>query len=397
MKTRFYQFSFILLLLTAAWFCAPHGVKADKISDKKNEIQQLQQEIQSTQTVLSQKSEQVNTLKDQVTAMDSQIHQTELQISKTQNQADQTQFEIDDLNSQIATKETELKNRKNDLFETARVVYETGSPSALEIMVGSNSLSEIVDKSQYLDSINQQVQNKIAEINQIKADLETKKNEQIQKKQDLGELLSQQKDFQSGLQDQKSNKDQLLTQTKGQEAQYQKILAQKQAQWDQSNAELRQMEGGAIGVAGSYKLATWPMYGRLGVPFGACGCQAYFCGKCHTGVDIIAPSSTEIKAVKEGIVTSTLNSCKNHIGLNVPWSMIVCGGGYGNHVKIKSKDGFTQIYGHMTTGSVKVSVGQTVKAGTLLGREGSSGYSTGYHLHFEVRNPAGIPVGPSLP
>ena len=288
--------------------------------------------------------------------------------------------------------------KKADLAEIARQVYEAGTPSTLEIIVGSNSLSEIMDKTQYMDSINQQVQDKIAEINQIKTDLETKKADQEQKKQDLGQLLSQQKEFQSGLDSQKANKADLLTQTKGQQAEYQKILAQKQAEWDQSNAELRQMEGGTIGVAGAYKLLFWPMLGRLGVPFGACGCQAYFCGKCHTGVDIIAPYATPIKAAKDGIVVDVVNGCRDHIGLNVPYSMIICGGGYGNHVKIKSSDGYSEIYGHMTPGSLKVSVGQSVKGGkTVLGNEGSSGYSTGYHLHFEIRSPANVPVGPSLP
>ena len=398
MKIKIYQIIVLVIVLSLAWFASVHSVKANAIDDKKKQIQDLQTQIQQTQSILSQKSEQVNTLQDQVAAMNTQIHQTELQIAQTQDQVDQTQLEINDLVTQIKLEESELKNKKAALDETTRMIYEMGTPSTIEIIIGSNSLSEIMDKTQYMDSINQKVQDQIKEINDIKAELEIKTAEQTQKKESLVALLGQQKDFQQGLADQKSSKDQLLSDTKGQEAQYQKTLAQIQAQWQQSNAELNQMEGGKISVSGAYSVVAWPIIGRLGVPFGAGGCQAYFCGKCHTGIDIIAPFNTPIQAAVSGTVIETVNSCANHIGLNVPWSMIICGGGYGNHVKIKSNDGYTQIYGHMTTGSVQVSVGQTVKAGkTVLGREGSTGSSTGYHLHFEIRNPSNTPVSPSLP
>lgn len=70
------------------------------------------------------------------------------------------------------------------------------------------------------------------------------------------------------------------------------------------------------------------------------------------------------------------------------------GGGYGNYVKIAHPDGTTTIYAHMKNGSVAVGAGQAVACGDRLGEVGSSGYSTGPHLHFEVRDPAGNRVDP---
>ncbi len=85
----------------------------------------------------------------------------------------------------------------------------------------------------------------------------------------------------------------------------------------------------------------------------------------HTGVDIIAPCNTSIYAWKTGTVI--------HAG----WY-----GGYGKFIIIDHGDGMITRYGHCN--SIAVSVGQTVSQGQVIGYVGSTGRSTGYHLHFEV-------------
>ena len=86
----------------------------------------------------------------------------------------------------------------------------------------------------------------------------------------------------------------------------------------------------------------------------------------HAGIDIAAPSGTSIKSTKEGTV--------EYAG----WD-----GGYGKVVKIKHPNGYTSIYGHMSR--ILVSEGQWVQGGSTIGRVGSTGRSTGPHLHFEMR------------
>lgn len=394
MKKFFSKFKILILVgflvIIGTNFSVSH-VKADTISDKKREIEELQRQINENRTNLSQKSKEVNNLKNQIDIMTAQIKDTELQISYTQANIDKVQAEIDILVDQIEQKEEELKVQKENLYETMRVMYESPQDSTVEIIIGSNSLSELVDRAQYIEALEYQIEITINKIMQIKADLETKRNEQEKKRQELTDLLRQHQDYLNGLSVQKTAKDDLLSKTKGEEASYQQLLAQKYAEWERANAELRQMEGGTIGVAGSYPVANWPMYGWISVPFGACGCGAYFCNRCHTGIDIVAPALSGIKAAHDGTVIDVNNICEDFGN----WS---CGGGYGNYVKVQHDDGYTARYGHMSNGSVRVSVGQRVQAGlTVLGLEGSSGFSTGYHLHFEIRNPSNIPVGAALP
>lgn len=109
--------------------------------------------------------------------------------------------------------------------------------------------------------------------------------------------------------------------------------------------------------------------------------------KNHGGLDISPISSNgygtvNIIAAKDGTVTYSTGPSSNcpSNGENDD-----CGGGYGNYVMIEHSDGTTTLYGHMYENSITVNTGDTVKAGQVIGTMGSSGQSTGMHLHFEVR------------
>jgi len=111
-----------------------------------------------------------------------------------------------------------------------------------------------------------------------------------------------------------------------------------------------------------------PNYGPLTSPFG------YRWGRLHAGVDLAAPNGTPIRAAGAGVVVAA--DLKLFLG---------------NHVLIDHGNGFLTHYGHMS--AITVTVGQKVRAGQQIGNEGSTGHSTGPHLHFEVRQ-NGTPVNP---
>jgi murein DD-endopeptidase MepM/ murein hydrolase activator NlpD len=104
----------------------------------------------------------------------------------------------------------------------------------------------------------------------------------------------------------------------------------------------------------------------------------------YNGIDIGAPQGTPIVAAASGIVIVARD--------NGGWN-----GGYGNYVVIQHPNGTQTLYAHATTGTVRVSVGDSVEKGQQLASVGRTGEATGFHLHFEVRgaaNPLGsLPVG----
>jgi len=116
---------------------------------------------------------------------------------------------------------------------------------------------------------------------------------------------------------------------------------------------------------------TWPTKGVITLEFAGSSIYQPF----HTGLDIAGTYGDPVTPFMEGVVT--------HVG-SLNW-------GYGYHVIIDHGDNVTSVYGHLS--SVKVSEGQSVQPGDIIGKQGSTGWSTGTHLHFETRV-YGIPVNP---
>jgi len=112
--------------------------------------------------------------------------------------------------------------------------------------------------------------------------------------------------------------------------------------------------------------AGWPIAGRLMDGYGHRMDPFSGEGAMHTGVDISAPMGTPIKATGDGIVV--------HAGWNY---------GYGRCVILDHGNGYQTLYGHLS--KIEVIDGQEIRQGETVGRVGSSGHSTGYHLHYEVR------------
>jgi murein DD-endopeptidase MepM/ murein hydrolase activator NlpD len=372
------------------------AVESSTIDQKRSELDQIQSQINYYENLAQQKENQIGSLTAQIKKMNAEIKVTELNIQRTQMKINITELEIAKTKAEIKQKEKELAYQKSVLNEALRVIYEEGNAGFLESFLKAGTLSDLIDRSEYLDTVENKIEVTMAKIAEIKADLLAKKKDLDSKNADLHSLLVEHQESRDGLLVQKSAKNSLLSETQGQKAAYSRLVSKKQKEYEQSNAELKRLEealnGGNGGGGGGYSVPFWPMYGYISVGFGACGCQAYFCGRCHTGVDIVAPFGSSIRAAKSGKVISTNDGCADYGSYS-------CGGGYGNNVRVRFDDGYVSIYGHMKRGSVRVHTGQQVTGGaTVLGSEGSSGFSTGAHLHFEIRTSDwGTPVRPGLP
>lgn len=115
--------------------------------------------------------------------------------------------------------------------------------------------------------------------------------------------------------------------------------------------------------------------------------QEYKGNNVHGGIDIVNQGYTlgNIVAHTKGQVVEVRNNCKGFEN----------GGSYGNYVKIKHDNGYYTLYAHMGYGTVKVSKGQNVSKGQLLGYMGATGTAYGGHLHFEVRNTSDVRINPT--
>ena len=138
---------------------------------------------------------------------------------------------------------------------------------------------------------------------------------------------------------------------------------------------IRRIQSGEKNIGGSTGTMVWPAEGEITSPFGWRVHPIFGTQRLHTGIDIGADYGDATRAADGGVV------------IHSDWM-----GGYGNAVIIDHGNGISTLYAHNS--QLLVSEGQTVAKGQTVARVGSTGYSTGPHLHFEVRQ-NGTPVNPS--
>lgn len=345
-----------------------------------------------TQAEINQMKEDAAALKKQRAELQKQLKAIQADKSKAldqkallEQQINATQAEINNIAAQItqydqliAQKETELaateekERAQYELFcKRVREMEEQGEVSYWSILFSSDDFSDLLDNAMMVEEImdyDNQVMNELIAIReQIEADktaLETARQEQKDAK-------AEQEAAKAELKSQQSQVDALITEISGQESQVKAAEAKLQAAANAADAEIRAAEkelASQIANVPSESGFLWPLPGRYNLSSLYGSRKHPVTGKAnnHTGIDVPAPPGTSILACKSGVVTtSTYNNS------------------YGNYVVVSHSDGTSTLYAHMSRRNA--SKGQTVSQGQVIGYVGTTGSSTGNHLHLEIR------------
>lgn len=162
---------------------------------------------------------------------------------------------------------------------------------------------------------------------------------------------------------------------------------------DEINTEIERIiresnAGGETPPTSASKDYIWPLDTRFQYITTYFGYDAWRNGM-HRGIDIgnAGIANANVYAAQEGTVIVASNTCSHNFGKNY-----TCCASYGNYIIVKHPNGYATLYAHL--GSLNVSQGQYVSQGQVIGHVGTTGWSTGYHLHFEVRTPDGTRTDP---
>ena len=375
----------LLVILTppfVAWATLADDLQ-NEINQKRNEIRELEKQIAQYNQMLQGTKSQSATLKQQITKMEAQINKLQAEIKLTQTKISETTLVIAGLASDIQTQNIDLEKQKNNLSQILRTIDEYDQVQPFELMLKNGNLSDFLSQIQYIQNLQGSVQEKLISLKELKAQLENQKMEEENQKTALEGLKTQLRGQSSVLDNQKGEKQDLLTTTKSQEKQYQTMLTELQKKRDQIEKEIFVTEEklrlainpNSIPIAGT-KVLAWPLQGNLTQNFGcletrfavrsypACNNGS---GGYHNGIDIDAELGDPIRAALNGTVSGVGNLGKYS---------------YGKWITITHANGLVTMYGHLSAQSV--SVGEKVKTGDVIGYAGSTGYSTGAHLHFTV-------------
>ena len=356
----------------------------DQIDQKKEEkenIDDAREEIQGEMSKVAEEIKQLQTEVDntnyQISLTTQEIKNTEYQIELKKEEIKDKRDEIKDKEKEIKRKQKEIQNREKGLDERLVVMYKNGSVGFMDVLMGSNSISEFVSNVEMIQKIYENDVDILKVLEKEHKKLEKEHKELEEEKKQLQVEEENLKGFQAELAKKKETlKGQVeqLNEKQGKLDEKKKYLQKKddelKAQADALISEIKRLQDASrVYEGGAF---TWPVPSStyISSSFGGRIHPIFRTWRMHTGTDIAASYGANIVAAASGKV------------IMASWY-----GGYGNCVMIDHgvKDGqsIVTLYGHCS--SIAVSVGQEVQRGQVVAYVGSTGNSTGNHCHFEVR------------
>ena len=331
----------------------------DSISDVKEEIDTLKSEKYTIQKYINQLDQKFNNLTAEIEDFEKKIEEKKADIEETKVKLEETKIACDE---QYASMKLRI-----------RFIYENPSASLFELIITSGSISEALNKAEYVFSMSdyeRQMMDKLIETKeqielqeltleaeleeldmmqaelekqkvQVNASINAKKGELSSKAAEISDANAEQSDYQAQLKEQE------------------KLLNEIEEQIARA-AQPDVYEGESTGF-----IWPCPAYTRISSYFGPRPQPVPGASTNHKGVDLAAPYGANILASAAGVVTTSKYSASA-----------------GNYVVIAHGNGMSTVYMHAS--SLLVSVGQTVSQGQVIAKVGSTGYSSGNHLHFGV-------------
>ena len=366
---------FSILLPISGWASLIDDLR-EQIDKKAQEIQKLEQQAATYKKELETAQAQKSTLQNQLSLIESRIKKLRNDIYITTAKIDNASLKIEQLGLDIEEKENEIDKRKDSISIMVQTLYEYDQESLLELILTRNRFSDFLSQVHYIELLQANVHQDMMALQELKKGLEQEKSDiEFQRNQlyDLNTQLYNQKQI---VDKEKEEKNYLLVKTKGQEKQYQSLLddtLKKQAEIQQEIYELedklKMTYDPSSLPAARPGVFIWPVDGVLtqGYGYTAYSKKLYATG-FHNGIDVASSYGEAIRAARDGKIIA-LGSCGRYA--------------YGNWIAIEHDNRLTTLYAHLSNYG-KFRVGDSVKKGDIIGYEGSTGYSTGAHLHFGV-------------
>lgn len=365
---------FLALMASLVWVvpCLAAGEPVDqRIEQTRSALQQAKKREQSALGVLSKNQKDLNKIQSNLTAINSQLQTAQTRATNTRDELEQVEAELLALEEKLEQRRTLLRKRVNAFYRRGPMCY-------LEVMLSAASFSDLINRyelSSYFIRFDLRLLNEYrctyAEIGAKRREIEARHEELAARTRAISMLKDQ-----AGKQQQQAAEKVRLTQQEVAKIQADRVrLEQALEELEQLSRELgSEMRRKGSGTSLGTGKMMWPVLGRLSSDFGWRRHPVLKRNKFHSGQDIAIPSRTPVLSADSGIVRIA------------GWQ-----GGYGYLVAIDHGRGLSTFYAHNS--ALLVKEGDVVVKGQRIALSGSTGLSTGPHLHFEVRI-NGEPVNP---
>lgn len=375
-------------LLLALIFGANPVFAGESISELKSKQSNINSSIESNKKKLEATSDKKIKTLDDLKAINQNIASTKQTINKLTNDISAKEKEIVVLEDKIKESQAKLERKITEYNKRLVEVYKEGDVKYLDVLFGAEDFNDLLTRYQYIQYINDSDEDLMKEVKEQKANLQDQQTQVADAKKSLENNRQAKENRKNELAQLGENKQALVTELTAQEKEIQKNIQSMEQASNEIGAQIQAIQAqqaaaaaaaaaanqgsGGAGYNGAYVPAngvlTFPVpsyygvtseYGWRGDPFS--GGQSF-----HMGIDLGASMGAPVLAAGDGRI----------ILQEYHWS-------YGNYVVIDHGNGLSTVYAHMS--AFTKPFGSVVKAGEQIGAIGTTGASTGPHLHFEVR------------
>ncbi len=318
------------------------------------------------------KAEQL-TARNDLTVAQRELAVAERRLKHAEWQLANTRSTIRKVKQELQNTENTMQRHQTELHKRMVVTYKAGTPSYIEVLLNATDFNDFATRADLTRRMAEEDNRLLQAMLDYQKRRETQKGQLRVKEVEQVGLRKKVTTERNAVATRKRTADRLLKKATSDRA----AMERQMAEWDATSRSIENMLANmrsGSGIAGAYKgkfagTLAWPMTGRISSPFGMRTHPITGIYKLHTGMDIARPTGTPIRAAATGRVVFA------------GWK-----GAYGVTVIIDHGSGVATLYGHCQSGSIRVCTGQTVSRGQTIARCGSTGWSTGPHLHFEVRH-----------
>lgn len=355
---------FLVILLIATFSLSL--LSANSVEKQQAELEQINRELEQQKVLLQEtKKKEQTTLRDiyainrQISQIKKELGQTQSQLYLTQVELGKTQTEIQELSNKYQSQEGKLNTRLVEIYKAQNLGY-------LELFFSSRSFSQLVDNSYYYSKLINNDLETLQDIYTLQNNLSHKKNSLHSQKNKIEHIKSNIQQKQNTFTYKAKEKQSLYSNLRAQRLEYEKKI-EELLRNSQEIEDLIQktMLAGPSSAKGT-GIFLWPVKGMITSYYGYRNHPIFKVTKLHTGIDVAAQRGTKIKAADSGTV------------IFAGWW-----GGYGQATIIDHGNGMSTVYAHQQR--IYVKKGERVQQKQVIGLVGSTGYSTGPHLHFEIR------------
>ena len=395
MRQYTFKTRLVAALLSGVVLCGTPAYIMAEDEDLTNQLDSIQQQVNQQNAAKADAETVIGSVSEQLRQIEEQLRQATAELGTIKEQRVAVENDITLNERQLAEAQKRLEGRESVFYKRVRDIYINGRLSYLDVVIGSKDFSDFANRLEVLKRI---IDSDITLINEIKkerADIEAHKQKLEADRAKLVELEKSALAKQAEIEQKKAERNVVLQKAQNDRATAMQAIEELNASSAQVSAMLKERQAARAAAAAAAAVAAaqssggqgasdnwvqgtgqlgWPVSGEITSPYGYRVHPIWGTTIYHSGIDIGVDEGTPVHAADGGVVV---------------WSGWM--GGYGYAVVIDHGNGLSTLYGHNS--ELAVDEGQSVAKGQVISYAGSTGNSTGPHVHFEVRV-NGDPVDP---